>query len=91
MSVDLAPRGVSTLQLQFRRFRKNRLAMMSVAVLALIVLGCFLGPYAFPFTGEDADFDNISAPASSSGRIFSAPTISGATFWCGCWKAGRCP
>ena len=64
MSVDVAPqRGTSTLQLQFRRFRQNRLAMASVAVLALIVGLCFLGPYAFPFTGEDADFDFISAPA----------------------------
>ena len=64
MSVDLAPpRGTSTLQLQFRRFRQNRLAMASVAVLTLIVLLCFFGPCAFPFTGEDADFDVISVPA----------------------------
>ena len=54
MSVDVAPqRGTSTFQLQFRRFRQNRLAMASVVVLVLIVLLCFLGPYAFPFTGED--------------------------------------
>ncbi len=51
----------SPLQLQFRRFRANRMAMVSVWVLAAIVAACFLGPYAFPFTGEDADFDNISA------------------------------
>ena len=51
----------SPLALQFRRFRANRMAMLSVWVLGLIVAGCFLGPYAFPFTGEDADFDNISA------------------------------
>jgi oligopeptide transport system permease protein len=57
-------RPASTLQLQFRRFAKNRLAMASVWVLAAIVLMCFLGPYAFPFTGEDADFDNISAPVN---------------------------
>lgn len=37
--------------------------MASVWLLALIVVGCFFGPYAFPFTGEDADFDFISAPA----------------------------
>lgn len=60
MPVD--PRPMSTLQLQFARFRRNRLAMISVWVLAAIVLVCFLGPYAFPFTGEDADFDYISAP-----------------------------
>ena len=52
----------STLSLQFRRFRANRLAMVSVWVLLAVVLLCYLGPYAFPFTGEDADFDNISAP-----------------------------
>ncbi len=55
-------RHASTLQLQFRRFRKNWLAMASVWVLLAIVLMCFFGPMAFPFTGEDADFDNISAP-----------------------------
>ncbi|MFZ1479961.1 MAG: ABC transporter permease subunit [Paracoccaceae bacterium] len=59
---EAAPaRSASTLQLQFRRFRKNWLAMVSVWLLAAVVLACFLGPYAFPFTGEDADFDNISA------------------------------
>jgi len=55
-------RDMSPLALQLRRFRANRLAMVSVALLALIILACFLGPYAFPFTGEDADFDYISAP-----------------------------
>ncbi len=60
---ETAPlRHASTLQLQFRRFRKNWLAMASVWVLAAIVLMCFVGPHLFPFTGEDADFDNISAP-----------------------------
>jgi oligopeptide transport system permease protein len=55
-------KSLSTLQLQFRRFRANRLAMLSIYLLAAIVLACFLGPYAFPFTGEDADFDYIAAP-----------------------------
>lgn len=56
------PRHLSTFQLQLRRFAGNHLAMASVVVLALIVALCFLGPHAFPFTGEDADFDYISAP-----------------------------
>ena len=59
---DLSPAELSPLALQFRRFRANRLAMVSVALLTLIVLACFFGPYAFPFSGEDADFDYISAP-----------------------------
>ncbi|MEZ5778080.1 MAG: ABC transporter permease subunit [Paracoccaceae bacterium] len=58
----LAVRHESTLAIQFRRFRQNRLAIISIWILAAIVLACFLGPYAFPFSGEDADFDYISAP-----------------------------
>lgn len=55
-------RSLSTFQLQLRRFARNRLAMVSLVVLGLIVALCFLGPLFMPFTGEDADFDNISAP-----------------------------
>ena len=36
--------------------------MAGLVVLGLIVLACFLGPYAFPFTGEDADFTAIALP-----------------------------
>lgn len=55
-------RSLSTLQMQFARFRANRLAMVSIWLLVGIVLACFLGPFAFAFTGEDADFDYINAP-----------------------------
>ncbi len=61
MQIDPAP-PQSTAALQVRRFRANRLAMVSVYLLGAVVAFCFLGPFAFPFTGEDADFDNISAP-----------------------------
>lgn len=70
--VTTAPRHLSTFQLQLRRFAANRLAMASVVILLLIVALCFLGPYAFPFTGEDADFDYISAPID-----FSSPHLFG--------------
>ncbi|MCX7889458.1 MAG: ABC transporter permease subunit [Rhodobacteraceae bacterium] len=56
------PPGRSTLRLQLDRFARNRLAMAGVVVLAFIVAACFLGPFLFPFTGEDADFDYILAP-----------------------------
>lgn len=76
MPFDAAPappvRSLSTFQLQLRRFAANRMAILSVVILALIVLACFLGPYAFPFTGEDADFDYISAPID-----FSSPHLFG--------------
>lgn len=70
--VDLAPRSLSTFQLQLRRFAQNRLAMISVAVLSLIAAACFFGPYFFPFTGEDADFDFIAAPVD-----FASPHLFG--------------
>ncbi len=67
----LSQRHLSAAQLQFRRFRQNHLAMAGIAVLLLIVAFCFAGPYAFPFTGEDADFDAISAPVDfSSAHLF---------------------
>lgn len=55
-------KSLSTFQLQLRRFAANRLAMLSLAVLVLITLACFAGPFGFSFTGEDADFNSISAP-----------------------------
>ncbi len=60
MKADL-PKLRSAASVQFSRFSANRMAMISVWLLALTVALCFLGPYAFPFTAEDADFDNISA------------------------------
>ena len=65
-------RSLSTFELQVRRFAKNRLAMLSVAVLGVIVALCFAGPMAFPFTGEDADFDFINAPVN-----FASPHLFG--------------
>ena len=62
MSDILAAPPQSTLSLQFGRFRQNRLAMMSVVVLLLIILMCFVGPLFFPFSGEDADFGAIGQP-----------------------------
>ncbi|MGI1660595.1 ABC transporter permease [Palleronia sp. KMU-117] len=56
----LAAAPQSELSLKLRRFRQNRLAMASVVVLTFIVLACFVGPFFFPFTGEDANFDAIN-------------------------------
>ncbi|MCC5972983.1 MAG: ABC transporter permease subunit [Rubellimicrobium sp.] len=60
IEADLPARPRSELSLRFGRFRQNRLAMASVVVLTFIVVACFLGPFLFPFTGQDADFDAIN-------------------------------
>ncbi len=56
--------GVSPLKASARRFAKNHLAVVSCFVLAAIVLACYVGPFFFPYTSEDADWDNISAPVN---------------------------
>ena len=54
--------GLSPLKASWRRYSRNKLAVGSMVILALIMLACFAGPLVFPFTSEDADFENIAAP-----------------------------
>jgi oligopeptide transport system permease protein len=56
------PIGISPFRASARRFAKNHIAVISCFALLFIILACYVGPFFFPFTAEDADFDNISAP-----------------------------
>ncbi|HVO02150.1 MAG TPA: ABC transporter permease subunit [Candidatus Cybelea sp.] len=56
------PVGISPFRASARRFAKNHLAVISCFILALIVLACYFGPLFFPFSSDDADFENTSAP-----------------------------
>lgn len=60
--LDEAPVGLSPFRASLRRFAQNHLAVVSCVILVLIILACFVGPFLFPFTSEDADFENLSAP-----------------------------
>ncbi|HEY4163942.1 MAG TPA: ABC transporter permease subunit [Dongiaceae bacterium] len=60
--LEPAPVGLSPFRASLRRFSKNHLAVISCGILLMITLACFVGPFLFPFSSEDADFDNISAP-----------------------------
>lgn len=55
-------KGRSQLQDAMRRFRANPLAVVSLVILVVIVLACFLGPHLLPFGPDDADFEVISTP-----------------------------
>jgi oligopeptide transport system permease protein len=59
-------KGRSQLQEAIRRFRANRIAVVSVFLLALIVLACCFGPYLLPFAPDDADFEAVSLPPDLS-------------------------
>jgi len=59
----MAPvKGLSPFRASLYRFTRNRLAVISLVVLTLIILACFVVPFFVPFTAEDADFENLSAP-----------------------------
>ena len=48
--------GVSSRRETWRRFRRHRLALVSIAVLTLLVLGVVLGPLLWPLAIDDIDF-----------------------------------
>jgi len=56
--------GLSPLKASWRRYSRNKLAVGSMMIVILIALACFAGPLLFPFSSEDADFENISAPVN---------------------------
>jgi oligopeptide transport system permease protein len=57
-----SPVGVSPLRASWRRYSRNKLAVGSMVILALVVLACFVGPLLFPYGPEEADFENVAAP-----------------------------
>jgi oligopeptide transport system permease protein len=54
--------GLSPLKASWRRYSRNRLAVGSMLVLIAITLACFAGPLLFPYSSDDFDTDNVSAP-----------------------------
>jgi len=55
----------------WRRFRRNRPAMLGLVMLALILLAAFIGPFFTPFDNETPDWSAFRAPPSlQSGHWF---------------------
>jgi oligopeptide transport system permease protein len=54
--------GLSPLKASWRRYSRNKLAVGSMFVLIVITLACFAGPPLFPYSSDDSDFNNVSAP-----------------------------
>jgi oligopeptide transport system permease protein len=54
--------GLSPLRASWRRYSRNTLAVGSMFVLIVITLACFAGPLVFPYSSDDFDTDNVSAP-----------------------------
>lgn len=63
-AVPVVAHGLSPFRASLYRFTRNRLAVISLGILLLIILSCFVVPFLMPFTAEDADFENLSAPVN---------------------------
>jgi peptide/nickel transport system permease protein len=53
-------------RLVFRRFRRNRLALVGAAVVALLFLAAYVGPYLLPWKYTDLDYNNFATPPSGT-------------------------
>jgi len=69
-AIDHLPIGISPFRASLRRFCANRLAIISLIVLVLVTLACYVVPHFYPFGPDDADFDNLSAPIDFSSVHF---------------------
>ncbi|SFV26670.1 oligopeptide transport system permease protein [Devosia crocina] len=57
-----APKGRSLTQDALRRLAKNKAAVASIAIVLLIVLVAFIGPYLLPWGYSQVDWSNIRKP-----------------------------
>lgn len=62
VQTDSPPRSRSPLELAFARFLHNRAALFSLALLALITLACFVGPWLLAADPAASDWGSISLP-----------------------------
>ncbi|AOJ79160.1 peptide ABC transporter permease [Burkholderia ubonensis] len=59
---DTPPRSRSPLALALSRFLHNRAAVLSLALLVLVTLACFVGPWLLPADPAASDWASISLP-----------------------------
>ena len=65
--VDIAPAGRSPWRDARQRFLRNRAAVGSVVVLALITLACVFGPMLLPNAFDSVDWNLMSSPPTRAG------------------------
>ena len=67
MSTEIASEAgefVSRRTLVLRRFLRNRLAVVSLAILVLLFIGCYAVPPLLPYSHTDLDFSALQSPPS---------------------------
>ena len=56
--------GTSKLGLYWRRFARNRMALVGLVIFVLLTLAAFIGPTFVPWEYDEPDFLNLSSPPS---------------------------
>lgn len=64
-----APAGLTRRTRVFRRLRRNPLAVVSFAVLAIAILVAVLSPWIAPYSVEQTDFAHIFSPPGTPGHL----------------------
>lgn len=72
----------------WRRFKKNKMALLSLIVLSLIVIMTIFGPYMVPFKYYEQDYDNINISLGEHGHIFGTDSL-GRDIFSRLWMGGR--
>jgi peptide/nickel transport system permease protein len=66
---ETGPAGLTRRTRVFRRLRRNPLAVLSFAVLAIAILVAVLAPWIAPYSVEQTDFNNIFSPPGTPGHL----------------------
>jgi len=66
---ETSPAALTRRTRVFRRLRRNPLAVVSFAVLAIAVLVALLAPWIAPYSVEQTDFNNIFSPPGTPGHL----------------------
>lgn len=75
-ALEEAVAGRSLWQDAWRRLRRNKAAMVSLVILVIMLLLCFLGPLFAPYTFDQVDWDKVStAPSLSDGHLFGTDAV----------------
>ncbi|MFO1264990.1 MAG: ABC transporter permease subunit [Rhodoferax sp.] len=72
-----------------RRFLRNKAALISLAVLALIALVCIIGPWVLPHAFDSTDWDAMSAPPNFQNGHYWGTDDSGRDLLVRCLVGGR--
>ena len=86
--VDVA-RFASRRELVWRRFLRNKAAVVALVVLALVALVCIFGPSLLPYEFDTADWDAMKLPPSMQGHHYFGTDESGRDLLVRCLIGGR--